>query len=215
MPHMVAGDGTRGIEHVFDVGEHIYDPTVDFETKLTRLFEIETEAFNLPYGFLTRIDPAAGEQTIEAAHGSHDSPQEGETVSLSKSYCRKTIGKPDGVFHIDNAPEEGLTADPAYQHFGLDTYLGAAIGDGKNFYGTLCFGSSDPRETQITAAERRLIKLLAMWVRNVFKIQFQCECGQSLFLPTESNSETASVVSCEECESKYAVTISEIGDLHS
>lgn len=72
MSHVVAGDGASSIEHLFEVGELVSDPTVDFETKLKRLFEIETEAFDLPCGFVTRIDPSAGEQAIEVAHGPHD-----------------------------------------------------------------------------------------------------------------------------------------------
>jgi GAF domain-containing protein len=217
MSHVVAGDGASGIEHVLEVGELVSDPTMDLDTKLERLFEIETEAFDLPYGFLTRIDPSAGEQAIEIAHGSHEHLQDGKRVSLSKSYCRKTIREPDGVFHVDDARKEGWTDDPAHQYFQLDTYIGATIGSKQNVHGTLCFASTDPRERRITATERRFLKLLATWVQGAIELQFECECGQRLFPVSsrESDGEVANRISCEGCGNKYAVTITKINDARS
>lgn len=210
MPHVVTDGDSESISHLLDTWEILYDPELNFDTKLTRLFERETEEFDLSYGFLTRIDRRIKTQTIETAHGSHSHLQDGETAPLSESYCRKTIREPDGVFHLNDARKEGWTDDPAYQRFQFGTYIGATVASEESFYGTLCFASSEPRGRALTDSERRLVKLLAMWVRDVCKTQFRCDCGTTLSVPTDPNGEVLTTVSCQNCGCEYAVTISQI-----
>jgi hypothetical protein len=210
MAHAVTRGDPGAVDHLFDVWELMYDPTATFDAKLGRLLEIETEAFDLPYGFLTRVDPATDTQLIETARGSHDLLQDGETAPLSESYCRETIREPEGVFWIDDAHEEEWTADPAYRRFELGTYVGATVEDGETLYGTLCFASSEPRETALTEPERRFLKLLGRWVGDVFEDRIACECGANLPLEDQPAGERMSVVSCEECGSRYAVTVSRL-----
>ncbi|GAB3700903.1 sensor histidine kinase [Halorubrum pallidum] len=131
-----------------------------------RLFELETDRLELPYGFLSRVEVATETQTIELARGDHELLQADESVPLSESYCRKTIQQPNGIFHINNAEQEGFVTDPAYRRFELGTYLGGKIEFEDETYGTFCFASSEPREDPITEREQILIDMLSTWASN-------------------------------------------------
>ncbi|WP_311170373.1 GAF domain-containing protein [Halobellus ordinarius] len=209
------GAGTVDTNHLLDVWEDLCDPSLTSDDKLSRLFEHETEVLELPYGFLTRIDETADTQLIESAHGGHDLLQAGETAPLSETYCRETVRAPDGVFHVDNAAEEGWTDDPAYDRFGLGTYLGATVGSTESVYGTLCFASTEPRETAISDSERRFAKLLAECVNDVLRNRLTCSCGTVLAVASDptTDGEVTSIVECENCGSEYAVTTSRLDEL--
>jgi signal transduction histidine kinase len=172
MSHVVGSRGsTAGLDHLFEVWEITQNPGTPFETKVEELFELETEAFDLPYAFVSRTDHERDRQTIELAVGSHEQLQPGSTCPLSESYCRKTLTQSDGVFHVDDALAEGWDEDPAYQRFELGTYVGARIEVDEETFGTFCFASSDPRDEPLTAEERRLVELLAMWTGNQLRTE--------------------------------------------
>jgi signal transduction histidine kinase len=157
-------DAEAALGHLFDVWDTVHEPSRPFDERLERLLDLETEAYDLPYGFLSRIDEDT--QTIEAAHGAHEELRSGETCPLSESYCRKTVRQPDGCFHVDDALAEGWGDDPAYERFELGTYVGTTVEVDDDVYGTLCFASTDPRDDAITPAERRLLDRLGRWVAD-------------------------------------------------
>lgn len=154
------------VQHLRELWDITQDPDTDLATKLELVFDRESRKLELPYGFLTRTDPATDTQTIETARGAHELLAEGETAPLSESYCRKTIASPDGVFHIDHASEEGWEDDPAYERFQLETYLGARVEFDGEVFGTICLAGSSPRAKPISDGERMLIDMLATWVSS-------------------------------------------------
>lgn len=168
-PNGAAGEGER----CDTVGalQSIYDVTTDaertFAEKIDRLLEIGVETLDLPYGFLSRIeledlDAASGTQTIAHAIGDHELLQSGESAPLSKAYCRKTI-QSEGLLTIQDALEAGWESDPAYETFGLESYIGGRVEVGDELYGTFCFASDQPRETAFSAEEKTLVKVLSKW----------------------------------------------------
>jgi hypothetical protein len=214
MTSNLVGEETAGVGHLLDTWEILFDSPIRSDTRLSRLFEHETETLDLPYGFLTRIDETAETQYIESAHGTHDLLQPGESVPLSESYCRETVRAADGVFHVDDATTEGWADDPASERFGLGTYLGAIVGRGESVYGTLCFASSDPRTAAITDEVRRFAKLLAKCVNEILRNRVTCACGAGLAVATApaADGELTSIVECDNCGSEYAVTTSRLVD---
>ena len=151
------------LERIYEVTT---DPELAFEEKVSGLLDAGREYLDLPYGFLTSIeradDPRDGLQTIVHALGTHDSLQAGESVPLSRSYCRKTVEQ-KGVMALTNAAEAGWEDDPAYETFGLETYIGGEVLAGDDLYGTLCFAADDPREEPFDEFERTFVSLLARW----------------------------------------------------
>lgn len=141
---------------------------IDPKTKLEQLFEHETAEFDLEYAFLSHIDLEHETERFEIVHGSHEVLKPGTTVPLSKTYCRKTIADPDGTLVVSDAPAEGWEDDPAYETFGLGSYLGTTVSLDGNLYGTLCFAGTAVRDEPICDKEAALLEMHGQWVEYVF-----------------------------------------------
>ncbi|PSQ44640.1 diguanylate cyclase [Halobacteriales archaeon SW_7_68_16] len=137
------------------------DQEAGFEPKIEQLLKRTREYLGLPVGFLTCID--GEQQFVEIASGEEDVIGTGDTCPLSEAYCRKTI-RYEEPLTVQDASVEGWEGDPAYERFGLGSYVGAkVIVDGK-LHGTLCFAAHEPRDEAFSAAEETLVGLLARWV---------------------------------------------------
>jgi hypothetical protein len=139
-------------------------PNIDPQTRLERLFDHETTEFDLKYAFLSHIDLETETERFEIVHGSHEDLKPGSTVPLSKTYCRKTIADPEGTLAISDALAEGWEDDPAYETFGLESYLGTTVSVDDQLYGTLCFADTAAREEPIRDEEKALIEMHSQWV---------------------------------------------------
>jgi PAS domain S-box-containing protein len=154
-----------------DLLERLYevttDPQTSFEEKINELLSAGRDHLDLSYGFLTRTDtngdPTAGTQTILEAVGDHERLQSGESGPLSESYCQRTVGS-DGAMALTNAAESELVDEESYDTFGLETYLGGNVIVNDDVYGTLCFASSEQRESSFDEFERTFVSLLGQWV---------------------------------------------------
>lgn len=142
-------------------------PGVESRTRLERLFETETEEFDLRYGFLSRIDLENETERFETVHGSHEILESDTAVPLSETYCRKTIAAPEGTVAVSDALAEGWGDDPAYETFELGSYLGTTVSVGEELYGTLCFADTDARDDPINDKEKALVELYGQWVEYV------------------------------------------------
>jgi PAS domain S-box-containing protein len=132
-----------------------------FEEKIQQLIDLGREYLGLSYGFMTRISEDT--QHVVRASGTHPLLQPGEDCPLLKSYCRETV-QTDNLA-IQDARAEGWAEDPAYETFGLDTYVGAQLLVDGAVYGTLCFADPDPRDHPFTERERTFVELMSNWVR--------------------------------------------------
>jgi PAS domain S-box-containing protein len=138
------------------------DQSASFEEKILRLIDLGREYLSLPYGFLTRI--SENTQRIVQAAGSHPLLQPGSSCPLPESYCRKTV-QDTGFLAVQDAAAEGWAEDPAYERFGLGTYIGSQILVEGELYGTFCFAASAPRAESYTERERTFVELMVRWAR--------------------------------------------------
>ncbi len=146
---------------------------LSFDDKCARVLDLGRQRLGLPYAFLTRITEDT--QTIVAAEGDHELLQPGESCPIEESYCRKTI-RTDGLLALFDASEEGFTADPAYQRFGLGCYIGSKIVVDDELYGTICFAGSDPRDREFSDSERTFVELASKWLSyELEQRQYQAE----------------------------------------
>jgi len=165
------------------------DSDLDFEAKVDRLLELGCRRLDLPFGFVSRIDD--GIQEIRAARGSHPLLQTGEVCPLSEAYCRKTI-RSEGLLAVHDAIERGWADDPAYDAFGLGSYIGAKVVVDDEVYGTLCFADEEPHGEAFTDADRTFVELHAQWVG--YEIRQRC-ATEMLERQNERLGEFASMVS--------------------
>lgn len=148
----------------------LFAPNTDPETRLGQLFEQETAEFGVDYAFLSYIDLESETQTLVLTHGSLDDLAQGTTLPLEQTYCRKTIADPEGTMAVDNAHEEGWADDPAYEAFGLESYLGTTVSVDTDLYGTLCFVDTVPREDRFLDEEKSLLEMHGEWVGYVLTL---------------------------------------------
>jgi len=122
----------------------LLNPNVEPRTRLEQLFEAETEEFDMNCAFLSHIDLETKTQRFEIVYGPHEVLKSDVPVPLSQSYCRKTITDPEGTMAVSDALAEGWEDDPAYETFGLRSYLGTRVSVDDELYGTLCFVDTAP-----------------------------------------------------------------------
>jgi diguanylate cyclase (GGDEF)-like protein/PAS domain S-box-containing protein len=138
---------------------------LDLSDKIRRLLETGCSRLDLPIGFMTEI--ADGRQRIRDVVGHHPELQPGTSAPLEESYCRKTIERDDLVAY-ENAPEEGMADDPAYERYGLNCYLGGKVEVGGDLIGTVCFAGRSSRERPFNESERTFVRLLVEWISREF-----------------------------------------------
>lgn len=147
-----------------EVLRRMYRITADrerpFDEKAEDLLDLGRSYLDLPFGHITRI--SAETQKITHARGTHPRLSPGESCPLGESYCRKTIQQ-DGLLAVQNAPDEGWDGDPAYDAFGLDSYIGSEIRVDGDVYGTFCFSAEQPREEPFSEREKTFVELLTLW----------------------------------------------------
>ncbi len=140
--------------------ETIASPDASFAGKARQLLELGREYLGLDVGFLSRIDGDAFE--IVDAVGSHELLQPGDAASVSQTYCRRVL-ESDGPLGVVDAAAEGWENDPAYEQYGLESFLGITVSGGADQYGTLCFADTDPRDAPFTEGQQTFVELMGEW----------------------------------------------------
>ena len=140
--------------------------TLSFEARRERVIELGCEYLDLPYGFVTEINPTR--QRILASVGDHELLQPGAECPIEESYCRRTVEE-DGFLAVANAVEEGWDADFAYKRFDLGSYIGGKLVVDGELFGTLCFASTDPRGREFTETERTFVEMASRWLGYEFQ----------------------------------------------
>jgi GAF domain-containing protein/anti-sigma regulatory factor (Ser/Thr protein kinase) len=151
-------ESLRAVQRLYAVSS---DDDRTFEAKVNQILAIGCEYLNVPNGFLTRIED--GTQHVEASHATHPLLQPGETCPLDEAYCKRTL-EHEQLLTIVNASDQGWSDDPAYETFGLETYIGGRVEvDGERF-GTLCFADTTARDEPFTDTQQTFVELLTRWV---------------------------------------------------
>ena len=139
---------------------------LSFEMRRTEVLDLGCQYLDLPYGFVTEIDPTT--QRILASVGDHELLKPGAECPIEESYCRKTV-ESDGFLSVTNAATEGWEDDPAYERFDLGSYIGGKIVVEGELFGTVCFASHDPRGREFTDSERTFVEMASRWLGYEFQ----------------------------------------------
>jgi len=158
------------LEENIDALHELYSITsnadLSFETRREELLGLGCQYLDLPYGFVTEIDPTT--QRILASVGDHELLEPGAKCPIEESYCRKTV-ESDGFLSVANAVTEGWEDDPAYERFDLGSYIGGKIVVEGELFGTVCFASHDPRGREFTGSERTFVEMASRWLGYEFQ----------------------------------------------
>lgn len=140
------------------------DPDLSFDGKLERMLELGRDRFDLEMAGLNHLPSWDGKFRLEKGVGLDiGSDEELWTDPSNDCYCRRTIEEEAPVGVVD-VRDTDWTEDAVYQEFGITSYLGTRVTSGAAPYGTLWFGSTEPRDQPFSEAERSFIELMGQWL---------------------------------------------------
>lgn len=156
----VVNNGEKVIRRLYEITNN-YD--LGFETQIEQILKMGLERFNLDIAILSKIDnnhyvvkhcvvPA----DVELASGVE--------FDLDSTYCHITCqaDRPIALEYIGK--HDQYASHPAYQAFGLESYIGMPIKLNSKLYGTLNFSSPTPYNREFTAVDIDAIQLMASWI---------------------------------------------------
>ena len=142
--------------------EMLAEADLDLDAKLARGLDLGAAELDYPLGYITHREGSSVE--VVSVSGEHQVIVEGETLPAGSTYCGTTIEDGEPLSVPDAAADEQWTDSAAFRTVGLRCYVGAPIIVDGEIYGTLCFGSDDPRPQAAVEEDQVIVKTLAQWV---------------------------------------------------
>ncbi|MFG6579890.1 ATP-binding protein [Sulfitobacter sp. 1A13191] len=143
------------------------EPELAFEDKVAQLLALGADALGLELGIVSRIEGTIYECLF--VHGPDWAPVPGATFGVDGTYCLYTLNNDDvTAFHY--AGRQEISSHPCYQNFGLESYIGAPLRRGNEFFGTLNFSDRAPRQAPFSKKEFEFVAFLARWLGNELKL---------------------------------------------
>jgi GAF domain-containing protein len=134
-----------------------------FDAQIEQLLIMGLERFNLDIGILSKIDS----KKYVVKHCVVPSDVEltsGVEFDFGTTYCHITCqaNAPTALEHIGE--DDKYASHPAYESFGLESYIGMPIKLNGELYGTLNFSSPDPYPRKFKSVDIDALQLMTSWV---------------------------------------------------
>ena len=134
-----------------------------FEEQIKALLTMGLERFNLDIGILSRIEE--DRYIIEQCVCPAEVPlKPGDAFTLGLTYCSVTCACDKHLALEKVGISDLLGKHPAYQEFGLESYIGIPIKFRGELYGTLNFSSAAPYPRQFRDIDIDSLHLMASWI---------------------------------------------------
>jgi diguanylate cyclase (GGDEF)-like protein/PAS domain S-box-containing protein len=143
-----------------------------FDEVVCCALETACKLFEADVAILSKID-GSSYQIVDYWSRGHVGLEAGTTFELGQTYCSLTL-ESGSVFCVDHMGESPHAAHPCYEHFALESYIGAVVEVGGELFGTINFSSTSPRERPYSKADEEFIKMLATWL-GLFATRSQTE----------------------------------------
>lgn len=134
-----------------------------FETQIKQLLQMGLERFNLDIGIISKIDKS--QYIVKHCVVPEDVDlASGVEFDFDITYCHITCNA-NGPTAIEHVGKNDLYAShPAYDSFGLESYIGMPIKLNGKLYGTLNFSSPTPYKRKFKAVDIDALQLMTSWV---------------------------------------------------
>ncbi|MFT5805914.1 MAG: diguanylate cyclase (GGDEF)-like protein [Moritella dasanensis] len=134
-----------------------------FETQIEQILKMGLERFNLDIAILSKID----NNSYVVKHCVVPEGMEltsGVEFDFNTTYCHITC-LADGPVALEYVGKHDQYAShPAYQSFGLESYIGMPIKLNGELYGTLNFSSPTPYDRTFKAVDIDALQLMTSWI---------------------------------------------------
>ena len=137
------------------------DANRSFDQQVQQMLQLGRDYLNVENGFLTHIDGET--QRIVLSVATHSELQPDAECPLEEAYCKRTV-ETDQTYTVVDPSSEGWADDPAYDRFGLETYIGRRVEVDGELYGTVCFADTEHRSQPFTDAQRTFVELVTGWI---------------------------------------------------
>ncbi|WP_137284907.1 MEDS domain-containing protein [Halorussus salinisoli] len=140
------------------------DPDREFEEKVEHLLELGRDWFDLDMAGLHHLPSDNGKFQLEQGVGLDVDPDELLITDPGEgAYCRQAIAsdQPVGMPDVRGTDWED---DQIYEELGVTSYLGTTVSGGSTPFGTLWFGSTDPRDVPFSEVEHTFLDLMGQWI---------------------------------------------------
>lgn len=159
---------------------------LSFDEKLEQLLELGCDQFGLEMGGLNHLPSWDGKFRLEKSVGFDLDPDEELWADPNDDcYCRRTVTEDEPV-EMPDVRGTHWVEDSIYQSFGITSYFGTKVSSGSKTYGTLWFGSTEPRETSFSETERSFIELMGQWVSYEVERREHNEAQRTLYKITSN-----------------------------
>ena len=134
---------------------------LDFQGKLCELLELGCEHFELPTGVFSQIHEKSYEIIEAVSPDTHFA--KGSLMPLGDTFCQIVLASREAIA-IKDIGQSAYRDLPVVQHMGLGAYFGVAVQVAGKIFGTLCFFSTDRRETPFSSVDKDILQLVAQWI---------------------------------------------------
>lgn len=144
------------------------EPNLRLEDKVAKLLALGTEALGLELGIVSRVNDPVYECIF--VHGPEWAPNPGAIFDVSGTYCLHTLHN-DHVTAFHHAGQQEISSHPCYQNFRLESYIGAPLKRGSEYFGTLNFSSRVERDAPFSESQVEFVGFMSRWLGNELKLQ--------------------------------------------
>ncbi|CAK1708225.1 Diguanylate cyclase [Vibrio crassostreae] len=134
-----------------------------FDSQIAQLLIMGLERFNLDIGILSKVDG----NTYLVEHCVTPEGVElnsGDTFDYRSTYCEITCKSISPICIEHCGKHDKYATHPAYQSFGLESYIGIPIFVNDELYGTLNFSSPAPYHREFKEFDIDVMRLMASWI---------------------------------------------------
>ena len=135
-----------------------------FDTQINQLLQMGLDRFQLDIAILSHIE----DNRYMISHCVVPPDFEltsGVKFDLLQTYCHITCQADAPVAIAHMGKDDRYAHHPAYQAFGLESYIGMPIRLHGQLYGTLNFSSANPYQRRFNAFDIDVLQLMASWVQ--------------------------------------------------
>lgn len=157
---VIESDSERVIRRLYQITN---DYGKGFEIQISQLLMMGLERFELDVAILSRIE-GKKYTVLHCVTPEGAVLKAGDEFDFESTYCQITCNSFVPVTIENMGKDDRYAKHPAYQAFGLESYVGIPIFVNDEVFGTLNFSSATPYSRQFSEMDIDVLKLMASWI---------------------------------------------------
>lgn len=147
------------LERLYTISSNV---DLSFEQSRHAVLELGCEYFGMPLGVVSHIE--GGRYEVLDAVDAHDVVQVGQIYDTRDTHCSEIVSR-RGPYAVDRSTHPEICDHPAYQRFGIASYIGAPLHVHGQFVGAIAFSSSEST-TEFTNHHLKLVSMFGQWLSH-------------------------------------------------